>query len=256
MSRTLKQIIYGFFYLVIIAGIVYGGYLVVRETAPTCNDGRQNQGETEVDCGGPNCVSCVIRHLKPIAPKLEYFGVGNNTSVILTLSNPNLDYGADSFTYTINFYDSTHQLLFSLVKDSFIYPAEAQKMIVEPNLKFNYLQVSGQPELTISSVNWKPLTEFSMPKVQTRQIQTSVVGSQVTVSGILVNRESFGLPRAVVGLLVYQQQPAANRLIGASKTVLQTLKPFEERAFKIIVPLSAAYKLPELDTLITTEVQR
>ena len=26
--------------------------------APTCSDGRQNQGETGVDCGGPNCPSC------------------------------------------------------------------------------------------------------------------------------------------------------------------------------------------------------
>lgn len=256
MSRTLKQIIYGFFYLVIIAGIVYGGYIIFRETAPTCNDGRQNQGEVEVDCGGPNCVSCVIRNLQPIATKLDYFAVGGNTSVVLTLSNPNLDYGATSFTYAINFYDAGRKLIFSLTKDSLIYPAEAQKTIIEPNLKFNYLQVSGQPEIIISNINWKALSEFSMPKVQTRQIQTSVIGSQVTVSGILVNRESTGLSKATVGLLVYQQQPAANRLIGASKTVLQTIKPFEERSFKITLPLGAAYKLPDLDTLITTEVQR
>ncbi|MDP1719253.1 MAG: hypothetical protein Q8L24_02395 [bacterium] len=256
MSRTIKQIIYGFFYLVIIAGIVYGGYIIFRETAPTCNDNRQNQQETEVDCGGPNCVSCVIRHLQPIAPKLEYFGVGNNTSVILTLSNPNLDYGADALTYTLNFYDVGRKLIFSVMKDSFIYPAEAQKIIVEPNLKFNYLQIAGQPEIVISNVSWKSLVEFPMPKVQTRQIQTSIVGSQVTVSGILVNRESVSLPKATIGLLVYQQMPEANRLVGASKTVLQGLRPFEERAFKIFVPLDSAYKLPEIDTLITTEVQR
>ncbi len=256
MSRTLKQIIYGFFYLVIIAGIVYGGYLVFRETAPTCNDGRQNQGETEVDCGGPNCVSCAIKKLQPIVTKLEYFGVGNNTSVILTLSNPNLNYGAESFTYTINFYNASRQLIFSLVKDSFIYPAEAQKTIVEPNLKFGYLQIAGQPEIVISNINWKPLAEFSMPKVQTRQIVTSVAGSQATVSGILVNRESTSLSKVTVGLLVYQQLPESNKLIGASKTILQNLNPFEERSFKITVPLGAAYKLPEIDTLITTEVQR
>lgn len=256
MSRTLKQIIYGFFYLVIIAGIVYGGYIIFRETAPTCSDGRQNQGETEVDCGGPACTSCAIKRLQPIATKLEYFPIGGNTSVVLTLSNPNLDYGAASLTYVINFYDSGRKLIFSLAKDSLIYPAEAQKTIIEPNLKFNYLQVSGQPEIIISNISWKPLTEFVMPKVQTRQIQTSVIGSQVTVSGILVNRESTGLSKATVGLLVYQQQPAANRLIGASKTVLQTLKPFEERSFKITLPLGVAYKLSDLDTLITTEVQR
>merc|ERR1712079_775580 len=25
---------------------------------PTCSDGIQNQGEAEVDCGGPNCAAC------------------------------------------------------------------------------------------------------------------------------------------------------------------------------------------------------
>lgn len=256
MSRTIKQIIYGFFYLAVIAAIVYGASFVIKETAPTCNDNRQNQQETEVDCGGPNCLPCAIKHLQPIAPKLEYFGVGGNTTVILTLSNPNLEYGARSFIYTINFYGNNHALIFSLTKDSFIYPAEAQKTIMEPNLQFNYRSIVGQPEIVISSLNWKSITEFAEPKFQTRQIKTTVTGSLVTVAGILVNREATSFPKATVGLLVYQQLPDTNRLVGASKTVLQDIKPFEERAFKIIVPLDVVLKLPEIDTLITTEVQR
>ncbi len=256
MSRTIKQIIYGFFYLAVLAAIVYGVSFAIKETAPTCVDNRQNQGETEVDCGGPNCQPCAIKHLLPIAPKLEYFGVGGNTTVILTLSNPNLEYGAQSFIYTINFYGTNHNLLFSLTKDSFIYPAEAQKTIVEPNLAFNYRSMVGQPEIVISSVNWKSVADFAEPKFQTRQIRTEVAGARVTVSGILVNREAISFPKATVGLLVYQQLTDNNKLVGASKTVLQNIKPFEERAFKIIVPLDVALKLPEIDTLITVEVQR
>lgn len=256
MSRTIKQIIYGFFYLAILAGVVYGGFLVAKETAPSCFDNRRNQQEEETDCGGP-CMSCAIKRLQPISPKLEYFGVGENTSVILTLSNPNIDYGAQSFIYTINFYGSGGAKLFSLSKDSFIYPAEAQKTIIEPNLRFNYGAIVGQPEIVISSLNWKPITEFFEPQFQTRQIRTEVTGSTATVTGILVNRESISFPKATVGVLVYQQVlDGQNRLVGASKTVLQTLKPFEERAFKILVPLDAPFKLPEIETLITTEVQR
>jgi hypothetical protein len=26
--------------------------------APTCSDSIQNEGETDVDCGGPNCAPC------------------------------------------------------------------------------------------------------------------------------------------------------------------------------------------------------
>ncbi|MDO8466954.1 MAG: hypothetical protein Q7S83_02315 [bacterium] len=256
MSRTIKQLIYGFFYLAILAGVVYGGSVVVRETAPSCFDNRMNQQEEQTDCGGP-CISCAIKRLQPISPKLEYFGVGDNTTAILTLSNPNLEYGAQSFIYTINFNGAGGTRLFSITKDSFIYPAEAQKIIIEPNLKFNYRSIVGQPEIVISAVNWKSLTDFSEPQFQTRQIKTVVSGSTATVSGILVNREASSFPKASVGVLVFQQIfDGENRLVGASKTVLQTLQPFEERAFKIIVPMDAAFKLPEIETLITTEVQR
>lgn len=255
MSRTIKQLTYGFFYLAILAGIAYGGYLVFRETAPSCFDNRRNQGEEEVDCGGP-CESCAIRKLLPLQTKVEYFPVGDNTTVILTLSNPNLEYGADSFSYTLNFLGSNGQPLFSLIKESFIYPAEAQKVIIEPNLKFNSRLVAGQPELVISNPVWKSVREFSEPQLQTRQVKTEVQGSQVTVSGILVNRESASFARATVGALVLQQlSDETNRLVGASKTILQNLQPFEERAFKIIIPLSSTFKLSEIDTLVTYEVR-
>ena len=28
---------------------------ICQAALPSCNDGIQNQGETDVDCGGPNC---------------------------------------------------------------------------------------------------------------------------------------------------------------------------------------------------------
>ena len=63
-SRFLKQFIYGVLYLGILSGLSYGVYaFVVRQ--PNCTDGRQNQGESGIDCGGP-CTSCELRQLKPI----------------------------------------------------------------------------------------------------------------------------------------------------------------------------------------------
>ena len=32
----------------------------IAEATATCNDGIQNQGETGVDCGGPNCQPCTV----------------------------------------------------------------------------------------------------------------------------------------------------------------------------------------------------
>lgn len=256
MNRVLKQLLYGFFYLAVLAGIGYGGYLAYLETAPSCFDNRLNQKEEEVDCGGP-CESCLIRHLQPIQAKVEYFGIGGNTSAILTFINPNLEYGAESFNYSVNFLDANRGTLLSLKKTSFIYPAEAQKIVVEPNLKFDHRLIGSQPEVAISNIAWKPLTELNEPKFQFRQQKTEVSGSQVTVSGLLSNREGVSFSRATVNLLIFRQFPdETSQLAGASKTILQNLQPFEERSFRIVVPLDIALKLPEIDTILTAEIQK
>jgi hypothetical protein len=38
------------------SGVCQGG--ICTEPAPTCSDGITNEGETDVDCGGPNCPPC------------------------------------------------------------------------------------------------------------------------------------------------------------------------------------------------------
>lgn len=256
MSRIIRQIIFGVFYLAVIGGIGYGVYFLAQQASPTCFDDRKNQGEEAVDCGGP-CESCAIKNLASIANSVEYFGLDGVTNVVINFSNPNIEYGASSFTYTLNLYNQSKEKIFSFAKPSFIYPAEVQKTVVEPNLKLDSRLISGQPEVIISNVKWLPAAEFSEPQTQIRQIKNELSNQLVTVSGLLVNREAGGLSRAVVGALIYKKSPdGQNKLVGVSKTVLQSLKPFEERAFKILAPIAESLKLSEIESIITTEVQR
>lgn len=256
MSRFIKQIIYGVFYLAILAGIVYAAYWLAVGLKPSCFDNRLNQGEEDVDCGG-SCLPCELKNLQPLRTQVQIFGVDGGTSALITIANPNLNYGARSFVYKLNFYNASKQQIFSLSKESFIYPAEAQKFILEPNLKVNFATTFGDPELILENFDWRPVEEFSEPKTQIRQTTTEISGRQIIVNGLLSNRESFSLSRAGVGVLVYQNLPnGETALIGISKTVLQDLKPFEERSFKIIVPVAEILKLSDIDTVIVTEALR
>lgn len=256
MSRIIKQLIYGVFYLALASAIVYGLYFLMIGLAPSCSDNRQNQNEEGVDCGG-SCVPCALKNLQPLRTKTQIFGVDGNTSAVITLANPNLNYGARSLTYTLNFYDANKQKLFSLTKTSFIYPAEAQKFILEPNLRVNFAGIVGEPEVILENFDWRPVEEFSEPKVQIRQTKTEIANKQVVVTGLLANREPFALTRSGVGVLVYQNLAGGEtKLIGISKTVLQDLKPFEERAFKIIIPIAENLKLSDIDTVLTSESLR
>lgn len=256
MSRVIKQIIYGTFYIAVAVAVVYGLSSLNIFSAPSCLDNKQNQNEEGIDCGG-SCVPCAIKNLQPIRSQIQIFGVNGNTNAVITLANPNLEYGAGSFAYTLNFYNQAKENIFSFTKDSFIYPAEAQKVIIEPNLRINFQSIAGQPELTITNLNWKPAAEFPEPRIQTRQIKTELIGNQATITGILVNRESFALSRAGVGALVYQNlSDGTTRLVGASKTILQNLNSLEERAFTIILPLEAGLTRSEIDTILSTEAQQ
>ncbi|OGY64929.1 MAG: hypothetical protein A3E64_00085 [Candidatus Harrisonbacteria bacterium RIFCSPHIGHO2_12_FULL_48_16] len=253
MPRFFKQSIYAVFYLAVAGLIGYGIYSLLIQPAPTCFDNRQNQGEEGVDCGGP-CASCELQKLKPIQAGVEIFGIGDSTNAVLNFSNPNITYGAQSFTYTLNFYGAAREKIFSLTKTSFIYPAEAKKVVIEPNLKIDFSKIVGTPEIIISAPTYKSAEEYSEPKTQFRQVKTEISGSIATITGILANRESFKISRAGIGAVTAQK--ATGKLAGASKTVLFDIRPFEERAFKIIIPLNAIVRLNELETAVFAEVSK
>lgn len=251
--RFVKQLAYGIFYLAIIGAAVWGVWKSNILISPTCFDNRLNQGETEVDCGGPNCEPCELKHLQPIRISAQYFPIGNNTNLVLAFSNPNLNYGA-TFSYTVNFYNADHAKVYSVTHDTFVYPAEAERKVVEPNLGFSVSQVSGSPEVLIANPAWKPKEEFTAPSIQLRQVSVSVTNTQAVITAVLANRESFAVTEAGIGVVVNRK--SSGLPVGASKTLLQNLAPFEERPFTVAVPLSAKFKASEIAPLLFPEARR
>ena len=193
-SRFLKQLIYGAFYLVIIFGLGYGIYASVLQGPASCFDNRENQGEEEVDCGGP-CPSCELKRLKPIqVSPVAIFDIGNGQlSALVELRNPNVSYGANRFSYKLSFYNAAGSEVSSVVKDSFIYPGEI-KYIVEAGLNINPREVS-RAEARLTNFSWKSIQEFSLPKAQTRAIKVEIKQGETkaVVSGIDVNKNYFSI---------------------------------------------------------------
>src|SRR4030042_1047573 len=129
--RLLKQIIYGVGYLAVfflIGFLIYNSHF---KPAPTCFDGKQNQNETCVDCVGP-CASCEIRTLSPLeAIQIKRFSGDNQAVVTAEVKNPNLNWGADQFSYTFDVYGKNGAKIKSIAKTSFIYAGEI-KYLLEP----------------------------------------------------------------------------------------------------------------------------
>lgn len=251
-SRLLKQFIYGVLYLWILFGLGYGLYaLVIRQ--PSCTDLRQNQGESGIDCGGP-CPSCELRQLKPIEVRsARAFDAGEGRGIVLIeLRNENVRYGAEQFSYQATIYGDDAKIVGTVVKNSFIYPGEI-KFIVEP------ATLSGKPvrvEVQLGGdVSWRPIEEFSRPDVTTRDLTTEVREEthDAVVSGVVSNGDVISLSRVVVNAVILGADGTA---VAASKTLLETVMPHEERLFKIIVPRITLASIPRESLLVSVEAER
>lgn len=239
--RKIKQMLYGVGYLSVVFLIVAGVYFIWLKPTPTCFDERRNQGETEVDCGGP-CVPCETRTLSPLqASWVKHFSANNpaqqqavygasKTIIVAEIKNPNSDYGADSFSYTFDIYDSLGKKFHTLTKNSFIYSGEI-KYLFEANININSDNIN-KVEISFSDINWKSRGEFPKPDIQTREIKTESA-KPVNVSGIVVNNNAFGFSKVNIIAFLFNKDGFR---ISASETELNNLKSFEERFFRAIFP--------------------
>lgn len=253
MPRTLKQILYGAFYLAIFAGAIYGIYLfiILRQPA-SCFDNRRNQGEEAVDCGGP-CAPCALKSVRAIATTTPQIleASGNVISAIIELRNSNTGFGAESFSYTLNFYNSAGGKIQSVKGSSFIYPAEI-KTLVEPVINVVFSQIA-RSEIVIENIVWREAVEFTKPFTEIRDLKTQKTKDGAAVSGLFFNGNPYELSRVGVSAIVFNN---LGFRLGVSKTTLQDIKPSEQRFFSISIPVGAVQNLDQRLTKVFVEPRR
>ncbi len=223
---------YGFVYLVVLSGIGFLIYSFFIQPAPTCVDQRQNGKETGIDCGG-DCVPCEIQALQPLAiSKPLLFHNQNKIALLAELANTNLAYGSDQIRYRVNVYDQSNQVVTTFTNATFIYNGET-KVIVETGIENRDNRIV-RAEVIIEDTRWKSKSEWVQPQSTIGRLETLQQDDTAVIKSTIKNQNSFELPRvALLGII----KDKTGALIGASKTVLERLMPFEERTFQIFVPL-------------------
>lgn len=254
MNRTIKQLIYGGLYLVIIVLIGWGAYVAVKP-APTCTDGKLNQRETEIDCGGP-CESCEIRRLKPLeALPGIFFDVEGALTALYEFRNPNTTYGASQFFYTVTLYGASGETLEEFSRNSFIYPGEI-KYIFETGYR-TLPQEVDRIQVVIDPVRiaWEPLTVFPLPRTQVRNVQVvfDSVMREAVLTGTLTNTNSYPASRVTV---VGSVRSSLGVPAAASRTIIQDVLPQEERSFRIVIPAVPFSEVSREDVALYVEVIR
>lgn len=228
--RSIKKFFYGILFLIIIALILFGVYKIFFNIPPTCFDGWRNQGESDVDCGGP-CVSCDIKSLKELViSQKRIFKSADGIGAMIEIFNPNPTFSASKFSYNLFLKDQFGQVVKEFSGDSFIYAGEL-KYIVEPYIKENQDKIINAG-ISIKNISWVPLAQFQRPTIETREVKTSK-DTNLFVSGKVSNKTEFDFSVVNVVSILYNKN---GDFLSASKTNIENLAKFSSKDFKTPFP--------------------
>lgn len=173
-QRIAKRLIIIFVYGFIVFSIAAGAYFLFR-TPPTCSDGKRNQGEEGIDCGGP-CAKCEkipqIENIQILEKILIPAGQGKYDA-LAKIKNPNALFGVVKLDYSFDIFRSDGTILEKRSGSTFILPAETKYAI-----SFN-IALAEKPEsfaFRVESFRWQKFLEYQEPDI-------AVLGKELNLSG-------------------------------------------------------------------------
>lgn len=235
-SRRQKQFIYGIaFFAIIIIPVAATVYFILPKAAPTCFDGRRNQGETGVDCGGP-CISCELKALPAPTVRFERVFRGDDRALFVAeIENLNSEHGVKDLPYSILAKDAGGEILQTIRGRTFIYALDRRYIV---NVFSAHPEEIASAELVLApsnGISWESRSIFEKPDVTTRDISVSPApGTRgFRVSGIVTNRSPFALSRVEIIGFLYTSEGAR---VAVSKTQMENVASLGEMAFVLNFP--------------------
>lgn len=236
MGRKLKRSIIILIYLVLFGLFIWGVVWLILP-APTCSDGKQNQRESGVDCGGP-CSPCVppitAEPLQVVEKALVPTGQGN-FDVVTRIKNPNIQYGSAVFSYEIILKDAAGSVVATRSGRSFILPVET-KYIIEPNIK-----TSAEPttvEVNISGYQWQQFSGYEEPGINVYNKRYSLIASGAGFSevyGLLKNESEFDFNLIKISVIL---RDVTGKVLAVNNTEMKTVNASGQRDLRLIWPVS------------------
>jgi len=250
MKRQRKQIIIIAIYTIVFL-LVVGSIWAMFLPDPSCSDGKQNQNETGIDCGGV-CGECAIE-----ADDLEVgevffsevdFGIYDVAALV---ENPNALFGSGSFSYTFEFLGKDGQVIREISGQTYILPSQ-ERYIMEVNIAQEV--EPADVRLRLGEVRWEKFTEYEAPSISVtnRSFERVSSGTMYAQARGLVRNESpydFETVEVFVGL-----RDSSGRIIAIGRTDMQTVRAGERRDFIVQWPNAFEGSVASVDARATTNM--
>lgn len=213
------------FYLAIVVGfLLLVGlviYLIFKPEA-SCFDGKQNQGEFGVDCGGPCAKVCdfMITPFRSLWVR-PFSIVPETSSVIALVENNNLSLGVSRLFYTVTLLSENNTTI--TTKRGETYANQQEKFVIfEPNLNTNG-QRSSRAYITFDQpIPWQQ-AEFQKPLLTVAR-RSFVNEPTPRLEALLTNESTVDLRNIQVPVILSDRN---NNAFSGSVTVVDRLRPGE-----------------------------
>jgi hypothetical protein len=246
-QRLKKQILIGSIFGLIVLVIAFGVYFFYLRVAPTCADGKTNQGEEGIDCGGP-CQACELVNMRDV--KIEWVKalptIGQNYDLVAMVSNPNQNYGSRKVDYEFKLFDLAGKEVGSKSGQTFILPRQ-EKSIIE--LKVGAVALVSKVTLNLGNVPWEKLDNYVDPKMSVfeKQYQTFNGGPPYSqVSCVLKNSDYADYKNIGLIFLLFD---ASGELLGVNYLSIDGLSANQQRY------LSVPWQFPVSGQVAKVDVQ-
>lgn len=249
-SAIIKRISISFLFVILFSLIGFFLYLILKPAA-TCSDGKKNQSEKEIDCGGP-CTPCGnISKTEDIVIKKSAVVIGGNNTydAVVKISNPNDSFGASSFKYVFNLKDSNGEIIASREGTSFILPADT-KYIAELGFQVEGSAIPVSVEFLVSDEKWEKLNNVGKPQigVYSKNFGKIPTGEGSSADGVIRNESGYDLGKISLVIVLFSDK---GEIIGINKTEKNSVRTKEERDFRLTWP----YQLPGLVQSMDVDTQ-
>lgn len=230
-KRSKKRIIITISYFLLITGVFWFFILLIRSN-PTCSDGRRNQGEEDIDCGGP-CSPCVDRIVLEGIEIGQYewvHYVGNKYDFIATIKNPNNNYGASHIKYRMKIKTQKGEVFVQpRWIESFVLPREEKTVLVQ-GIELESSPLDIEIELDTQGINWEKFTDFEEPEfIINDKRYTELGGGSLNFSNVwamVINKSSTDFEEVNIKAILRNSE---GRLIATNSQVVGAFKAGEIR---------------------------
>ncbi len=194
-----RQIRY-FFMVMAFVGLVAGGTYWYAKPAPNCFDGKLNQDERGVDCGG-TCVRVCRADVIPLQTIWirPFEIISGSYTVIGLFENHNRELGVDQLSYTIKLVNDLGATISTRTGETFVNPQE--KFVVFESA----LSTSGQKPVR-AFIEFEPSPAWALPSVAKPilSVVRKEIGSDAkpTLHAVITNTSVYDLEAIVVPVVL------------------------------------------------------